>query len=197
MNLPAELRDRLRLRLAGCVANTSSNGVVADDPVLDEARRCASGCCRAPVSASPSTLLCRHCGGSAVSSMTIRTIARQLRRPRGVRNHELEQEAIELRFGQRVGALPCSIGFWVAKTRNGVIELRRLSVTDRHRAAPASSRASADCTFAGVARLISSASTMLAKIGPAELNRFESARRPDGPVDRCWCPECRRASGRA
>ena len=57
----------------------------------------------------------------------------------------------------------CSTGFCVANTMNGSSSLNVLSPTVTCRSCIASSNAL--CTFAG-ARLISSASTMFAKIGP-------------------------------
>jgi hypothetical protein len=57
----------------------------------------------------------------------------------------------------------CSIGFWVASTRNGSGSRWVVSPIVTWRSCIASS--SADCTLAG-ARLISSASTRLANSGP-------------------------------
>ncbi|MCY1241532.1 hypothetical protein D3C86_1337540 [compost metagenome] len=57
----------------------------------------------------------------------------------------------------------CSTGFCVAKTKNGLSSLKVVSPIVTCFSCMASN--SADCTFAG-ARLISSAKTKLAKIGP-------------------------------
>ena len=78
------------------------------------------------------------------------------------RDHDLEQEAVELRLGQGIGALH------LERVLGGQHEERRLE-----RVALAGDRdlvllhrlEQADCVF-GVARLISSARTRLAKIGP-------------------------------
>ena len=69
----------------------------------------------------------------------------------------------------------CSIGFCVASTKNGSSQLVRRAADGDRCSCIASS--SADCVL-GVARLISSARTMLAKIGPAL--ELEHSRRPSG-----------------
>ena len=61
-----------------------------------------------------------------------------------------------------------SMGFWVASTRNGIGTSNVSPPIDTWCSAMTSS--SADCTLAG-ARLISSASTKLAKIGPSSTSK--------------------------
>ena len=71
-------------------------------------------------------------------------------------------------FGE-VGSLPCSIGFCVAITKNGSLSLWLVPPMVTLCSCIASSRA-ADCVL-GVARLISSASTICANSGPGQAPR--------------------------
>ena len=74
-----------------------------------------------------------------------------------------DEEAVELRLGQREGALELD-RVLVARTMNGSLSSRVTPSIVTWRSAIASS--SADCVF-GIARLISSTRTTCAKIGPA------------------------------
>ena len=99
----------------------------------------------------------------------------------------LHEEAIELRLGQRVGALVLE-GVLRRQHQERVGQRVRVSPMVTWRSCMASS--SALCTLAG-ARLISSASTRLAKIGPLRtLNAVGAGRRPASRSRR-------RAAGRA
>ena len=80
----------------------------------------------------------------------------------GIGHQNLHQEAVELRFGQRIGA------FHFDRVLRGHHQERRSSswvVVPLVTVRSCMASSSADCVL-GVARLISSASTRLAKIGP-------------------------------
>ena len=97
----------------------------------------------------------------------------------GVVDDDLEQEAVELRFGERVGSLR-SIGFWVASTRNGRARGTVSPPVVTRCSCIASSNA--DCILGG-ARSISSASSMLANTGPSSV-RSAVARLLDPGADK-------------
>jgi len=75
---------------------------------------------------------------------------------------DLDEEAVELRFREGIGA-SYSIGFWVATTRNGSGSRWASPSTDTWPSCMASSKA--DCVLGGV-RLTSSASRTLVNTGP-------------------------------
>jgi hypothetical protein len=93
----------------------------------------------------------------------------------GERQRDLEEEAVDLRLGQHVGALHLDR---VLRRQDEEWDGQTYSVPATVTVPSCIASRSADCVF-GVARLISSASTICAKIGPCWKLVVAS---PPGPV---------------
>ena len=105
-----------------------------------------------------------------------------------IADRELHQEAVDLRLGQRVGAFVLDR---VLRREDEERVGQRVVVSPMVTCRSCIASRSADCTLAG-ARLISSASTRFAKIGPAPRDELLRLRVEDERAD-----EIGRAAGRA